>query len=167
MKEIQKHKRGGNIRGWVSGWRMKREERGKGGKEKEKNETRKKRRRKRGKGELASAQTLTFFWVLIFLHRVSLLLSLSLSQPLRHSASLSKFLFILFTFFVPSHVSGFQSAGTSGQARSLSRDMFTQKAPLHHPSHQSPLAIPASGVWGIPGLQARHSKSTSTHLECF
>ena len=43
MKEIQKHKRGGNIRGWVSGWRMKREERGKGGKEKEKNETRKKK----------------------------------------------------------------------------------------------------------------------------
>ena len=167
MKEIQKHKRGGNIWGWVSGWRMKREERGKGGKEKEKNETRKKRRRKRGKGGLASAQTFDLFLVLIFLHRVSLLLSLSLSQPLRHSASLSKFLFILFTFFVLSHVSGFQSAGTSGRARSLSRDMFTQKAPLHHPSHQSPLAIPASGVWGIPGLQARHSKSTSTHLECF
>lgn len=41
---------------------------------------------------------LTFFWVLIFLYRVSLLLSLSLSQPLRHSASLSKFLFILYIF---------------------------------------------------------------------
>ena len=61
MKEIQKHKRGGNIRGWVSGWRMKREERGKGGKEKEKNEIRKKRRRKRGKGGLASAQTFDLF----------------------------------------------------------------------------------------------------------
>ena len=50
-----------NIRGWVSGWRMKREERGKGGKEKEKNETRKKRRRKRGKRGLASAHTFDFF----------------------------------------------------------------------------------------------------------
>ena len=40
---------------------MKREERGKGGKEKEKNETRKKRRRKRGKGGLASAQTFDLF----------------------------------------------------------------------------------------------------------
>lgn len=111
MKEIQKRKRGGYIRGWVSGggWKEKREE--KEEKRKKKNETKK---RKRGKGGLALLRHLTFFWVLIYLHRVSLLLSLSLSQPLGHLASLSKFLFILFTFFVPSHVSGFQSAGTSG-----------------------------------------------------
>lgn len=58
MKEIQKRKRGGYIRGWVSGggWKEKREE--KEEKRKKKNETKK---RKSGKGRLASAQTFDLF----------------------------------------------------------------------------------------------------------
>ena len=73
----------------------KRRERKRKKRERRENETNKKKEVRVGWHLL---RHLTFFWVLIFLHRVSLLLSLSLSQPLRHSASLSKFLFILYIF---------------------------------------------------------------------
>lgn len=143
-------------------------------------------RRKRGKNETKKKKSgirvgwhllrhLTFFWSSSFSTGCPLLLSLSLSQPLRHLASLSKFLFILFTFLCPVP-SGFQSTGTSGWARSLEQRHV-------HPESSPPPSIPSvtlshSSIWGlghpgspgdIPNLQApawNVSEVTAAHSFC-